>query len=329
MSADSENGLSLGLYRERVDEALQAIELPREPQQLYDPVRYVIAGDGKRVRPILTLLAAEGLGAGADEAMPAAVAVELFHAFTLVHDDIMDEAPTRRGRPAVHVRWDTPTAILAGDFLHGLAYDQLVRCPATARDDLVRRFHAMVARLCEGQMLDMVFEERSVVEVDAYLDMIDRKTGALIELALELGGVVANAGEEVIERLARVGHLIGRAFQVQDDLLDVVATDASWGKVPGGDLIEAKKAYPLLRALERAEGEQQAWFLRIVEEGGLDPDEVPEARKRLEHLGVLNDARALVRELSEAALRELRTLPQNDAIRALEKLIEDLAARTH
>ena len=193
---------------EEVNDALAGLDLPSEPEGLYAPVRYVLAGGGKRIRPVLVLLAAEAFGGDADRrrAMPAALGVEVFHNFTLVHDDIMDHSDTRRGRDTVHVRWDEPTAILAGDLMMGLAARLVVGTDGADARRLAEAHYRMVGLLCEGQTLDMGFETRDDVTVDAYLGMIDRKTGALLEHALELGAVVGGASDAEVEAAARAAH---------------------------------------------------------------------------------------------------------------------------
>jgi geranylgeranyl diphosphate synthase type II len=295
---------------ETVDHALATLYLPDEPASLYEPVRYVLNGGGKRLRPALLLLAAETFGVPAERAMPAALAVEVFHNFTLVHDDIMDHAEERRGRPTVHLVWDESTAILAGDLLMGMSYDLLAQTSTDRLADLVRVFHRMVVRLCEGQALDEQFEREDDVTVERYLDMIDRKTGALLEATLVIGGLIGGVGEDARLRLAEAGRAFGRAFQIQDDLLDLVADDDGWGKTIGGDLMEGKKTFLLLRALERAAGgDDHPWFRRIVTDGGLDASEIDEARRRMERLGVLDEARSEVLHHYDIGEQAVQALP--------------------
>lgn len=310
-----------------VEERLAALELPAEPAVLYEPVRYVLGGGGKRLRPVLLLLSAEAFGVSAERAMPAALAAEVFHNFTLVHDDIMDHADERRGRASVHVIWGESTAILAGDFLLGLAYDLLARTETDRLAEAVRTFHRMVARLCEGQALDEAFEARADVTVPEYLDMIDRKTGALLECVLALGGVIGHAAEPQRAALREAGRAWGRAFQIQDDLLDLTADDDGWGKAIGGDLVEGKKTFLLLRALERADGDARAWFRRVAADGGLPLEDVPEARSRMAELGVLDEARRLVLDLYDAGERALAGLPAGDARDALGWIAGRMARR--
>ena len=320
--------LALATLGAEVDRALRALDLPAEPEGLYEPVRYVLEGGGKRVRPALVLLVAHALGGDAARAraLPAALAVEVFHNFTLVHDDIMDHAPTRRGRPTVHERWDASTAILAGDLMMGLSYDLVARTEGADVATLVRSFATMVARLCEGQSLDLAFERRADVSVEDYLDMIDRKTGALLELALELGGRVAGASAETLGSLQEAGRAVGRAFQIQDDVLDLTAEAPGWGKAIGGDLVEGKKAYLSLRAVERAAGEERAWLARAVD-GGLPPGDVDEARERMRRLGVLDEAADAVARYSADADAALAALPAGPARAALRQLVAGLATR--
>jgi geranylgeranyl diphosphate synthase, type II len=313
--------------RARIEQQLAELQLPEEPIELYDAVRYALEGGGKRLRPVLLLLAAEAAGGRADDAIPAALAVEIFHTFTLVHDDIMDNAAERRGRPAVHIVWNESTAILSGDFLMGLSYELLARSRTHDLAGLVHRFHRMVAAVCEGQALDDAFACREDVSVQEYLDMISRKTGALLECTMELGAIIASADSATTRLLARTGRELGRAFQIQDDLLDLTADDPGWGKTIGGDLVEAKKTFLLLHALERAGDEDRAWFERIVREGGLATDLVPEARSRMSTLGVLQDAAAAVDMHSAAAVDALTELPDSDAREALVWLTQQMASR--
>ena len=315
--------------RERVNGELADLALAEEPADLYEPVRHVLAGEGKRVRPILVLLAAEAFDVGAERALPAALAVEVFHNFTLVHDDIMDHADSRRGQPTVHRKWDASTAILSGDYLMSLSYELLARTRADNLHALLQTFSRMVTRLCEGQSLDKTFETRRRVSVDDYLHMIDRKTAALIQASLELGGQIGEADAEARAVLRRTGRHIGRAFQIQDDLLDLVADHDRWGKQVGGDLIEGKKTFLLLRALERAEGEEFAWFSRIIESGGLPEEDVDEARDRMEQQGILKEARSAVTHHSAAAKDELSLLPSGPPAETLYWLIEQMEARLH
>ncbi|MDX1531177.1 MAG: polyprenyl synthetase family protein [Rhodothermales bacterium] len=313
-------------HADRVEAALAALPLPEAPAELYEPVRYVLQSGGKRVRPVLLLLAAEAYGAAPDEALPAALAVEVFHNFTLVHDDIMDRAAERRGRATVHTVWDEGTGILTGDLLMGLAYELLGQTAPGRLPDTLRVFGTMVRRLCEGQALDAAFEQRDDVTVPRYLDMIERKTAALLEAALEIGGLIGGADEAARGRLRTAGRELGRAFQLQDDLLDLTADDPGWGKTIGGDLVQGKRTFLLLRSIELAEGDERAWFERVLD-GGLPESDVAEARARMERLGVLDEAAALAQAHYEAGRAALERLPAGTARSALLGLADRLGRR--
>lgn len=316
--------------RETIDARLSSLITGGEPAGLYEPVRFVLGGGGKRLRPILLLVAGRIFGVEDEDAFPAALAVEVFHNFTLVHDDIMDHADERRGRPTVHVKWDESTAILCGDFLMGLAYDLLARSRGkAAASELVARFQVMTTRLCEGQSLDKEFESQQTVSVEEYLNMVDRKTGALLMASLELGGMLGGAGADALVALGEIGRNAGRAFQIKDDLLDLTADDVRWGKAIGGDLMEGKKTYLLLRALERTTGPEREWFLRIVREGALPPAEVGEARERMELSGVLDEARSEVRRYSRRAAEFTERLGESPDVAMLDVLLARMQERLH
>ncbi len=326
-SADATEGVQE--LRRRIDTSLQNLVDPREPAGLYEPVRYVLASRGKRLRPLLLLLAGQVFGVDHEDALPAALSVEVFHNFTLVHDDIMDHAEERRGRPTVHVRWDESTAILSGDYLLGLSYDLLASSPTGNAAQLISRFQRMVARLCEGQMLDKAFETRTEVSVSQYLDMVDSKTGALLCASLELGGMLGHADASDLQTLSAIGMNVGRAFQIKDDLLDLTAEDERWGKTIGGDLIEGKKTYLLLRAIERTTGNERDWLFDIVRTNGLPPGQVDEARERMRRSGVLEEARREVLRYSKAALDSTERLPDVPAAGTLRWLLSRMQERLH
>ena len=310
-----------------VSERLALVAAHSRPDVLYDPVRYVLAGGGKRLRPVLLLLSAEMYGASREDALPAALAVEVSHNWALVHDDIMDAAATRRGRASVHVRWDANTALLCGDVLLGLAYGQLQRARRVQLPALVGAFTRMTRALCEGQALDMQFESRTDVTIPHYLDMIDLKTGALIGTALQMGAITGDAPPKECATMHRAGLALGRAFQIKDDLLDLVAVDGRWGKAIGGDLIEGKKTFLLLEALSRARGADLEFFRRIGPGGGISPDEIQRARRRMERLGVLDYARKSVAHYTSRAIEQVRTLTRPSDV--LVGIMRDMAARVH
>ncbi len=224
----------------------------KEPKGLYEPIDYILRIGGKRVRPIVALLCGKIFGDDdLRRTMPVALAVETFHNFTLVHDDIMDASPIRRGHPTVHEKWDANTAILSGDLMLIQAYQHLSNCPNTAAmPSLLTTFNRVAIGVCEGQQYDVDFELRSDVTIEEYLRMIELKTAVLLGGAMELGALAAGAEEEDANHLYAFGRLTGLAFQLQDDLLDTFGQSAQTGKRTGNDIIRNKKTFLFLRALE-------------------------------------------------------------------------------
>ncbi len=228
----------------------------REPHELYQPMAYIMSMGGKRLRPLMALLGAQLFGDNFRAALPLAMAVEVFHNFSLVHDDIMDEAPLRRGQPTVHHKFGLNAGILSGDAMLIYAYEfirQVENQQAIPR--LLQAFNRVAIEVCEGQQLDMNFESRKDVSIGEYLRMIELKTAALIEGSLVMGAVVAGAPEEDISRLAAFGRNIGLAFQLQDDILDTFGDPEKFGKKVGGDIAQNKKTFLILKAMELAQGE--------------------------------------------------------------------------
>ncbi len=315
--------------RVKVEEALPSLIPYASPALLYEPSRYVMSGGGKRLRPVLLLLTAEAFGVDVNEALPAALGVEVFHNFTLVHDDIMDNADTRRGNPTVHVKWDASTAILAGDYLMGLSYELLSSTQRGDSRQLLGVYHQMVRLLCEGQAMDKDFETRSDVTVEEYIQMIDRKTAALLEAVFEMGGIIGGVGQDTQGKLALLGKSVGRAFQIQDDLLDITAQNGKWGKKVGGDLIEGKKTYLLLKAIESSNEDTRTFFNKIVTDNGLNDDKIPEARKLLEENGILNDARQAVMRHTTVAQECMDVLGSSHASDAIRWLVAEMQNRPH
>lgn len=222
--------------------------------ELYAPVRYLMGLGGKRLRPVLVMAACEACGGTREQALPAALAVELFHNFTLMHDDIMDEAPLRRGHATVHEKWDDNLAILSGDALHVMACEALLEAPSGALPSLLRMYHRTALEVCEGQELDMAFETRDTVALEAYMEMIRLKTSVLLAAALDMGGGSAGADDATRKALYEFGLHVGLAFQLQDDYLDAFGNPENFGKQVGGDILADKKTFLLIRALEKAQG---------------------------------------------------------------------------
>ncbi len=237
-------------YRQAVESYLQSELEFGEPAELYAHIRYILELGGKRMRPVLTLLGADLYGAWPEVSLPAAAAVEIFHNFSLVHDDIMDAAPLRRGRPSVHKKWNDNAAILSGDAMLILAYKQLETYEANLFKPMTALFSRTALEVCEGQQYDMDFEQRDDVSTEAYLEMIRLKTAVLLGCALQLGAVAGGASTADQQALYTFGINLGLAFQLQDDYLDAFGDPAVFGKQPGGDIIANKKTFLYLGALE-------------------------------------------------------------------------------
>jgi len=301
-------------YKSLVDERLQGFVNDREPRSLYEPTAYVLSSGGKRIRAILVMLAAEAVGGTGQTALDAGVGVEILHNFTLVHDDIMDRAETRRGRQTVHTRWDEGTAILVGDVMIGLAHCALLNDPPKRAVEVIGAFTRGIIDVCEGQALDREFETRGDVTLDDYMYMIAMKTGRLVETAAEVGGLIGDGTPEQIDGLRSYARHIGQAFQIQDDLLDITAEEAELGKRIGGDIIEGKKTYLLVRALERVtDGDDRALLDELLGSKGLPAERIPEMRDLYARHGILDAATEDVRLYIERAEADLVALPDTSA----------------
>lgn len=260
--------------RHRFLAELRGLAVPKKPPRgLYEPIDYILALGGKRVRPLLALIAARMFGDGEELTlgMPVALAVEVFHNFTLVHDDVMDKSPLRRGQPTVHTRWDVNTAILSGDLMLIQAYTQLSDLASTGRlPDLLRSFNRVAKDVCEGQQYDVDFESRREVSIEEYLKMIELKTAVLLGGALELGALAAGASRHDADHLYAFGRLTGLAFQLQDDLLDTFGTTEQTGKLTGNDIIRNKKTFLYIKAYHGLTPELRAelddWFQQSPED---------------------------------------------------------------
>lgn len=237
-------------YHEAFLKHLDTFIEPKEPTSLYEPIQYIIQLGGKRLRPILTLMTAEIFGCDYQKALNAALSVEVFHNFSLVHDDIMDDAPLRRGKETVHEKWDVNTGILSGDAMLIMAYQLFENYEAKAFQDLAKLFSKTALEVCEGQQYDVDFETRDDVTISEYLKMIEYKTAVLVGAAMKMGAIVANASESCQSSMYQFGKNLGIAFQLQDDYLDAFGDSDTFGKQIGGDIIENKKTYLYLKALE-------------------------------------------------------------------------------
>ena len=247
---------SIYQYQEFVSVYLEEQKEAKEPKNLYDPIHYILGLGGKRIRPVLTLMSAEIFDCSYKEALPAALAVEVFHNFSLIHDDIMDDAPLRRGNQTVHEKWDVNTGILSGDAMLILAYQYFEQYEPVVFRDLAKLFSKTALEVCEGQQWDVDFETRNEVTIAEYLKMIECKTAVLVAAAMKMGAIIAKTTIENADLIYEFGLNLGLAFQLQDDYLDAFGDPKTFGKQVGGDIIENKKTYLYIKALEFAAVEE-------------------------------------------------------------------------
>ncbi len=254
---------SIYQYQEFITDYLNSQYETKEPRNLYEPIHYILGVGGKRMRPVLTLMSAEVFDADYNLALPAALAVEVFHNFSLVHDDIMDDAPLRRGNETVHEKWNTNTAILSGDAMLILAYQYFEKYNTDVFRDLAKLFSKTALEVCEGQQWDVDFETRDDVSIPEYLKMIEYKTAVLVAAAMKMGAIVAETSKENADLIYDFGLNLGLAFQLQDDYLDAFGDPKTFGKQVGGDIIENKKTYLYLKAIEFASTSEKEQLLHL------------------------------------------------------------------
>ena len=250
-----------------IDEKIEILSLPAQPERLYEPIRYFLSLGGKRLRPLLALMSYNLFSESIDDGILPALSIEVFHNFTLVHDDIMDKAPMRRGKDTVHKKWDNNVAILSGDAMLVKAYQLLEQMPKEKLPMLLKAFNQTALEVCEGQQFDMDFESRSLssntVTEAEYMNMIRLKTAVLFGLSFQLGGILGNQDQSVVQQLYNAGVKLGLAFQLQDDLLDLYGGE-KFGKQVGGDILNAKKTFLLVKALELASDEDKKQIIEII-----------------------------------------------------------------
>lgn len=315
--------------QQRIAKGLAELNIPDHPANLYDPVRYMLQIGGKRVRPLLTLMAADMFSiANMETAVPAAIAVELFHNFSLVHDDIMDNAPLRRGHQTVHEKWNPNVGILSGDNLLIMAYAQLAKCPASSLPAILKTFNTMATQVCEGQQLDMDFEQATVVGIDEYLHMIRLKTSVLLGTALKMGALLAGADGTDAQLIYNFGVDVGVAFQLQDDILDVYGDPGQFGKQRGGDILANKKTYLLVKALEMADTATRSELGRWLADHSRPSDKIEEITAIYDALGVRNEVETAKQLHVEQAYTALDAIPiENSRKSPLRELAKTLLNR--
>jgi len=304
-----------------LENEISTFDLPAQPANLYDPLRYFLTLGGKRMRPILTMLGAELFNTSGKNAVNAAIAIELFHNFSLIHDDIMDAAPLRRKKQTVHTKWNTNIAILSGDVLLVKAYQEICKQDAKVLPRLLEIFNRTAIEVCEGQQLDMDFETRNNVSIEEYIYMIRLKTSVLLGCALEMGAVVAEAKKEDQELTYSFGEHIGVAFQIQDDILDLYANPEKFGKQVGGDVLANKKTLLLLKAYELSNAAEIEKLNQLKSESN-QTLKIESTRNLFDKLGVREAARAMMDEHYVIALNALEKISVSESNK---KPLKDLA----
>jgi geranylgeranyl diphosphate synthase type II len=286
-----------------------------KPVELYEPIDYIMALGGKRMRPALTLIAANLFSDNWEHALKPAVAVEVFHNFTLMHDDIMDAAPLRRGQPTVHEKWSDDVAILSGDVMLVAAYELLTMVDDKHFKRVIKRFNRTAAEVCEGQQFDMNFATRDDVTEEEYLNMIRLKTSVLLGFALELGGIISGADDKTIELLYETGVNMGLGFQLKDDLLDVYGDPEKFGKQVGGDIIENKKTWLLLKALEKSKSSNPILYKELqnwISTTDKDTEKVKAVTEIYDKLGIKTAAESVASTYFEKGLNALKSIEVDD-----------------
>ena len=290
-----------------VNDALQAQAYDRRPASLYDPVKYVLAIGGKRIRPVLMMLGYQLFKDNPASIMSQALALETYHNFTLLHDDLMDRAEKRRGHPTVHVRWNANTAILSGDTMLLMAYEQMQHCDAGHLPQVMDLFTETALEIGEGQQYDMDFETRNDVAEEEYIEMIRLKTSVLLACALKMGAILADAPAADAELLYQFGESLGLAFQLQDDLLDVYGDEQTFGKAIGGDIVTNKKTYMLINALALANAGQRAELMRWLVAPDFDRQEKVQAVTAIyNELGIKQLCEKTIKKYFDEAQRLLK-----------------------
>ena len=315
---------SLSQLQQTFERYLDENQFLEAPSELYAPANYILSLGGKRLRPIMLLMAYNLFRDDVAKALPAAYSIEIFHNFSLLHDDIMDEAPLRRGKPTVHMKYNTNTGILSGDVMLIYAYKYLMQVEYHQRIvDLINLFNKVAVQVCEGQQYDMNFEEQAEVTISEYLKMITLKTAVLLAGGMEMGALIANASEEDAKLINDFGKNVGIAFQLQDDILDTFGDPQKFGKRVGGDIIQNKKTYLALRAFELADPVTKVKLKKMLSESPADEDKkIKEVKAIFDQLDIQKEAE----EVKEGYLK--KAFESLEAINVAEEnktVLKDLA----
>ncbi|MFQ5649445.1 MAG: polyprenyl synthetase family protein [bacterium] len=314
-------------WRQKINERLANIVETQKPALLYEPIRYVLQGGGKRIRPVMVLLSCQAVGGKPEWALDAAVAVELVHNFTLVHDDIMDEDDKRRGRLTLHKKWNQALAILAGDGLFALSYQTLLRTQSARIHEITNIFTNGILAVCEGQALDLEFEKREAVGLDDYLAMIQKKTARLLAISAEIGALIGNGGADEVKALGDFANNLGCAFQIQDDLLDITSNEGTLGKTFGSDIQQRKQTYLLVHAWRHADSDSKAQLQQLLSETEFNHAQVAAVKSIFDRVGSIQSAKAAIKQYTAAAEKSLEQLGYTLAKEKLMSLLRYVSTR--
>jgi geranylgeranyl diphosphate synthase type II len=288
---------TLNSTRDIINRAISNLVLKAQPRELYDPIRYALSIGGKRLRPSMVIMACNLYKDQIDDAILPALAIEIFHNFTLLHDDIMDDSPIRRSKPAVHKKWNQNVAILSGDVMAFMAYDRLIQTRTNITIDLIHIFNQTAMEVCEGQQYDMTFESKHNVSEKEYLKMIELKTAVLMGASLKIGSLIGGSSMSDAENMYDFGKNLGMAFQLQDDMLDVYGDPKIFGKKIGGDIVANKKTYLLVKTLELADEELRKKTLAMMDDPDMEREEKIRSVKTIyDHFGIKQRTQMMVNE---------------------------------
>lgn len=316
-------------YLDRVNKAIENINYPAQPSKLYEPIKYTMDLGGKRVRPVLTLMTCEAMGGDINKAIDVALGIELFHNFTLIHDDVMDRADLRRGKPTVHKRWNQNVAILSGDTMLQMAAQAMTRVDADIVKPLMELFNDTAIKVYEGQQYDMDYETRNDVTEEEYIKMIRLKTSVLLGCSCKAGALVAKTDDENADKVYDMAVNLGIAFQLQDDYLDVWGDPATFGKEIGGDIVNNKKTFLLINAIHQAGGnDAKALKHWLTDTNTPKQEKIQGVTALYEKLGIKDQARNAIVTYSHRALDKLHEIKMNyEAYKQFETVIENLVNR--
>jgi len=314
-----------------INKAIAETKYTAKPAELYEPISYLMKLGGKRMRPVLVLVSAELFGGDVQKALDAAIGIELFHNFTLMHDDIMDKAPLRRGNPTVHVKWNESAAILSGDVMFVEAYKLMIRVDDSILRKVLDIFSDTASGVCQGQQADMNFEKRDHVSLEEYIEMIRLKTAVLLAGSMQIGALIGGAEKEQADLLYEFGENLGLAFQLQDDILDVYGDPEKFGKQVGGDILADKKTFLLIKAIELAKGESASELDKWLNRPDVLPDNKVNAITSIYNsLGVRKLAEAEMENYVRKALNALDKITvENSKKELLRGFAEQLLIREH